>query len=55
MVLISKTLREEGISTFVRWNMIFNCPPLTISEAQIQEALAIVDHALTKADGYYEG
>jgi taurine---2-oxoglutarate transaminase len=55
MVLISKTLREEGISTFVRWNMIFNCPPLTISEAQIHEALAIVDHALTKADGYYEG
>jgi taurine--2-oxoglutarate transaminase len=55
MQIINKTLREEGMSTFVRWSMIFNCPPLVITEAQIQEGLEIVDHALTKIDGYYEG
>ncbi len=55
MQIVSKTLREEGMSTFVRWSMIFNCPPLVINEAQIQEGLQIVDHALSKIDGYYEG
>jgi hypothetical protein len=29
-------------STFVRWNLIFNCPPLIIKE-QIREGLAILD------------
>lgn len=55
MQIVAKTLREEGISGFVRWSMVFNCPPLTITEAQLQEALQIVDHALSKIDGYYEG
>ncbi len=55
MQIAAKTLREEGMSTFVRWSMIFNCPPLVINEAQLQEGLQIVDHALTKLDGYYEG
>jgi taurine--2-oxoglutarate transaminase len=55
MQTVSKTLRAEGMSTFVRWSMIFNCPPLVINEAQIQEGLQIVDHALSKIDGYYEG
>ncbi len=53
--IINKTLKEEGMSTFVRWNMIFNCPPLVITEAQLKEGLDIVDHALTKVDSYYEG
>jgi taurine--2-oxoglutarate transaminase len=55
MQIATRTLREEGVSTFVRWSMIFNCPPLVINEAQIQEGLQIVDHALNKIDGYYEG
>ena len=55
MQIVSKTLREEGMSTFIRWSMIFNCPPLVINEAQIQEGLQIIDHALSKIDGYYEG
>jgi taurine---2-oxoglutarate transaminase len=54
MQLVAKTLREEGMSTFVRWSMIFNCPPLTITEAQLQEGLEIVDHTLSKIDHYYE-
>lgn len=55
MGIIAKTLREEGISTMVRWNIVFNTPPLIATEAQIHEGLEILDHALTKADGYYTG
>ncbi len=55
MAIVAKTLKEEGMSTFVRWNMVFNCPPLVISEAQLEEGLSILDHALTRIDGYYEG
>jgi taurine---2-oxoglutarate transaminase len=55
MAIVTKTLKEEGMSTFVRWSMVFNCPPLVINEAQIREGLEIVDHALSKIDGYYEG
>ena len=50
-----KTMKEEGLSAFSRWSMIFNCPPLTITEPEIQEALQIVDHTLSKLDKYYEG
>ncbi len=50
----AKMLKDNGLSTFVRWNMIFNCPPLIITEAQIQEGLQILDMALDKLDAYYE-
>ncbi len=55
MQIAAKTLKEEGVSTFVRWSMIFNCPPLVVTEAQLKEGLDIVDHALSKIDHYYEG
>jgi taurine--2-oxoglutarate transaminase len=48
------TLKSNGLSSFVRWNMIFNCPPLIINAQQIHEALDILDTALTKLDTYYE-
>jgi len=55
MQIINKTLKEEGMATFVRWNLIFNCPPLVITDAQVKEGLDILDHALTKVDSFYEG
>lgn len=55
MKTVVKTLKENGISAFVRWNMIFHAPPLVVNEAQIQEALDVMDKALTQIDGYYEG
>ncbi len=55
LAIVSKALRDEGMSTFVRWNMIFNCPPLIVSPSELKEGLDILDHALTKIDGYYEG
>ena len=55
MAVVAASLRSQGLSTFVRWNWIFNCPPLTISEAQIQEGLEMVGKALQEADRFYDG
>jgi taurine--2-oxoglutarate transaminase len=55
MQKVASSLRGNGMSTFVRWNWIFNAPPLVISEEQIAEGLAIVDKALEEADRYCEG
>jgi taurine--2-oxoglutarate transaminase len=51
---VAASLRDQGLSTFVRWNWVFSTPPLIVTEQQIQEALAILDKALTEADAYYE-
>lgn len=53
MKTVATTLKQNGLSTFVRWNMIFNCPPLVITEQQIHDGLAIIDEALSKIDQYY--
>ncbi|MBN8619678.1 MAG: aminotransferase class III-fold pyridoxal phosphate-dependent enzyme [Anaerolineae bacterium] len=55
MAIVAKSLKDDGMNTFVRWNMVFNCPPLCITEAQLKEGLDILDSALTKIDKYYEG
>ena len=47
-------LKQNGLSTLVRWNMIFNCPPLIVTETQIQEGLDILDGVLTTLDEAYE-
>jgi taurine--2-oxoglutarate transaminase len=55
MKAASKGLKDNGLSTLVRWNYIFNCPPLIVTEAQLQEGLDILDGVLTDLDQYYEG
>ncbi|NJL56895.1 aminotransferase class III-fold pyridoxal phosphate-dependent enzyme [bacterium] len=55
MKTVAAALKENGLSTIVRWNIVFNTPPLTITEAQIHEGLEILDHALSKIDMHYEG
>lgn len=55
MAKAKKMLPELGISTLLRWNWIFNTPPLTISEAELQEGLDALDKVLTELDAYYEG
>lgn len=52
MQAVAASLRQDALSTFVRWNWIFNAPPLVINEAQIQEGLTIIDRALNIADEY---
>jgi taurine--2-oxoglutarate transaminase len=55
MKKVAASLRSGGMSTFVRWNWIFCCPPLVINEEQIQEGLSILDRALDEADTFCEG
>jgi len=47
---VAARIRELGMFTFVRWNYIFIAPPLIITEAQIDEGLAIISQAISVAD-----
>jgi taurine--2-oxoglutarate transaminase len=49
---VAAILREQGMSTFVKWDWIFCAPPLVINEGQIRDGLAMIDQALTLADQY---
>jgi taurine--2-oxoglutarate transaminase len=50
MAALGRFFREEGLYTFVRWNYFFTNPPLTITEAEMREAFAIIDRGLSSAD-----
>jgi taurine--2-oxoglutarate transaminase len=50
MQALGKFFREEGLYTFVRWNGFFTNPPLTITEAEMAEAFAIIDKGLDITD-----
>ncbi len=47
---VAAKIKELGMYTFVRWNYIFTCPPLTITKEQVDEGLAIISSALVIAD-----
>ena len=47
---IGAYLREHGLFTFIKANMIFIVPPLCITEAQIDEGLEIIKGALLISD-----
>jgi taurine--2-oxoglutarate transaminase len=49
---VAVSLREQGMSTFVRWGWVFCAPPLVITEEQIRDGVAIIDKALCEADPY---
>jgi taurine--2-oxoglutarate transaminase len=51
---VATLLREQGMSTFVKWDWIVCTPPLIVNEEQIQEGLAMLDRALAAADHYCE-
>jgi len=50
MSQVQAKLYELGMYTMVRWNFVFICPPLTITETQIDEGLEIISEALKIAD-----
>ena len=50
MAAVAKFFRQEGLFTFVRWNYFFTNPPLTITEAELQDGFAIIDRALAIVD-----
>ncbi|MDQ3169650.1 MAG: aminotransferase class III-fold pyridoxal phosphate-dependent enzyme [Acidobacteriota bacterium] len=50
MKALGAFFREHGLYTFVRWNGFFTNPPLTITEAEMNDGFAIIDRGLTEAD-----
>ncbi len=50
MAALGKFVRQEGLYTMVRWNTFFTNPPLTITEAELREAFAIIDRGLEITD-----
>ncbi len=50
MKAVARSLREQGLYTFVRWNGISTNPPLSISEEELAEGFDIIDRALDLAD-----
>src|ERR1700689_3753060 len=47
--------RARGLMPFTNYNRLHVVPPCTVSEAEAKEGLAILDEALSVADGYYTG
>jgi taurine--2-oxoglutarate transaminase len=50
MQALGRYFREHGLYTFVRWNGFFTNPPLVVTEAELDEGLAIIDGALEITD-----
>jgi taurine--2-oxoglutarate transaminase len=50
MGALGRFFRQEGLYTMVRWNTFYTNPPLTITEAQLREAFAIIDRGLSLTD-----
>src|SRR4029079_15801498 len=47
---LGKFFRQEGLYPLVRWNTFFTNPPLCITEAELREALEIIDQGLEITD-----
>ena len=47
--------KAQGLWPFTHFNRIHVTPPLTTSDAEVHEGLAIIDEALTLADALYTG
>jgi taurine--2-oxoglutarate transaminase len=45
-------LKERGLYTYMRWNVLMICPPLCISEEELAWGLDRIDEALTLVDEY---
>jgi taurine--2-oxoglutarate transaminase len=50
MAALHKFFRAEGLYTLVRWNTFYTNPPLSITEAELREAFAIIDRGLYETD-----
>jgi taurine---2-oxoglutarate transaminase len=44
---IKGRLFAEGLTTFINKNMLFICPPLSITEAELLDGLSIIERAIT--------
>ena len=50
MPKIVRMLKSEGFSTYSHENMLMVCPPLTITETELKEAMKIMDKVLDFVD-----
>jgi taurine--2-oxoglutarate transaminase len=50
MAALDARLKADGLYTMQHWDSFFTNPPLCISEAQLDEAFAIIDAALEVTD-----
>jgi len=55
MAALGRFFRQEGLYTFVRFNTFFTNPPLVVSEAELEEGLAIIDRGLEITDRAVKG
>ncbi|MGH3004072.1 MAG: aminotransferase class III-fold pyridoxal phosphate-dependent enzyme, partial [Gaiellaceae bacterium] len=52
MGAVSKRALGRGLYLMTHWNVVMCCPPLTITREELDEALEILDDALTVADEF---
>jgi taurine--2-oxoglutarate transaminase len=52
MAALMKRALDGGLYLMTHWNVVMCCPPLTITRDELDEALGILDDALTVADEY---
>jgi len=52
MMKVKRKIGALGMFTFVKWNFIFVAPPLTITEAEVDEGIEILSQAIAEADPY---
>ena len=46
--------KEQGLFTYMRWSSFSCIPPLTISEAELNEGFEIIDRGLDITDKVFE-
>jgi len=49
---IQKSLMEDGVYMYLRWNYMFVVPPIIINEKQLADAFKSIDKALSIGDRY---
>jgi taurine--2-oxoglutarate transaminase len=49
---MAKAALERGLYLMTHWNVVMVVPPLTITQEEADEGLAILDEALAVADEY---
>src|SRR5436305_432459 len=52
MAALMKHALDRGLYLMTHWNVVMCCPPLTITRDELDEALEILDDALTVADEF---
>ena len=55
MAAFGAACKKRGLWPFINMNRTHVVPPCTVTEAEVKEGLAVLDAALTVADGFTTG